>query len=155
MNSAVSALPSPLSVILCGRSVKIAQEVAKHLLPEYEVIHFIQSPEVARIDIPLVLAGHAPTTASVDEIGSKDYTQTPRAVIFGRAVEPTVAQDIYAGTTGKTKHPVVWLAGEAARTNRTGQDPGAGYGVNAAQELKMALAAWKDKGGNSDEFVLY
>ncbi|ETS79259.1 hypothetical protein PFICI_09112 [Pestalotiopsis fici W106-1] len=69
-------------VILCGRTEAIGTGVVADLKPEYEVIHFVMSPESGIIQIPAILKGEQSVPAD-SELGSKDYSRPVAAVILG------------------------------------------------------------------------
>ncbi|KAK0703082.1 hypothetical protein B0T26DRAFT_876229 [Lasiosphaeria miniovina] len=70
-------------VILCGRTERIGEGVIALLKPEFEVIHFILSPEAGAVEIPAIFRGEQPPPPSGTALGSKDYSQPPVAVILG------------------------------------------------------------------------
>ncbi|KAF2128402.1 hypothetical protein P153DRAFT_367553 [Dothidotthia symphoricarpi CBS 119687] len=71
-----------IPIIVCGRNPKIAARVRQTLLPEYDVIHIILTPEAGAKDIPLLLSGKTPPETSSNH-GSQNYTQPPIAVAVG------------------------------------------------------------------------
>ncbi|KAH9883817.1 hypothetical protein F4778DRAFT_788282 [Xylariomycetidae sp. FL2044] len=71
-----------IPIVLCGKFEEMGKLFKDAVEPDFEVIHFISSPEQGQADIPLLLSGStAPTTPS--PVGTGDYTQPPRAVVVG------------------------------------------------------------------------
>ncbi|KAJ5516543.1 hypothetical protein N7527_008103 [Penicillium freii] len=52
----------------------MGKSISQHVLPEYEVIHFILSYEAAEAELPHLLVGRDPQSRSPNEIGP-DYAQ--------------------------------------------------------------------------------
>ncbi|OJJ02088.1 hypothetical protein ASPVEDRAFT_150790 [Aspergillus versicolor CBS 583.65] len=114
-----------IPVILCGRTAAVGRPVSQLLRPDYEVIHFITSPEGAHADLPLLLAGRDPQSTAPNDIGTHNYTQPPRAVIFGRGFTPDFVQELKKAYADRSQEPVAWVAGDPAKVP-TGI-PGPGY----------------------------
>lgn len=49
--------PNMTPLIVCGKSAEVAKLVRKYLLPEYDAIHIIRTPEAGHKEIPLLLSG--------------------------------------------------------------------------------------------------
>jgi hypothetical protein len=74
--------PNMTPLIVCGKSAEVAKLVRKYLLPEYDAIHIIRTPEAGHKEIPLLLSGkRLENTAS--NLGSQNYAQLPQAVVAG------------------------------------------------------------------------
>ncbi|ORY57755.1 uncharacterized protein BCR38DRAFT_413671 [Pseudomassariella vexata] len=69
-------------IILCGKFEQVGQVVKNTIQPEFEVVHFISSPESGQTTIPLLVKGEAPTNSS-DNIGSRNYAVASKAVVVG------------------------------------------------------------------------
>ncbi|RGP71955.1 hypothetical protein FSPOR_3070 [Fusarium sporotrichioides] len=80
--------PTPIPIILCGKTEFIGQRVIEALKPEIEVVHFILPGESGKVIIPELLRGNPPPShPDVSAIGSGNYTQVPEAVVLGGAFE--------------------------------------------------------------------
>ncbi|KAJ6190238.1 hypothetical protein N7519_000259 [Penicillium mononematosum] len=89
----------------------MGKSISQHLLPEYEVIHFMLSYEAAEAELPYLLAGREPQSQSPNEIGTHDYSRPPRAVIFGRGYGPQQVEELKKKFAGIAKEPVAWVRG--------------------------------------------
>ncbi|KAG2412146.1 hypothetical protein HFD88_009702 [Aspergillus terreus] len=149
------SLPTPLRVVLCGRTPSIGKTVATHLLPEYEVIHFIQTIETAKADIPRLLSGQSPQipTPNITTTATLDYSQPPRAVIFGRGYEPYEVEDVRRACAGRSAQPVAWVLGDPAQAPPGW--PGPGYAAQVAEKVKGVLDGWRAGGGRTEEVFMY
>ncbi|KAL4981227.1 hypothetical protein BDW66DRAFT_4786 [Aspergillus desertorum] len=147
-------MPESIPVVLCGRRVEVGQPVSDFLRPEYEVIHFIASPEALHAELPLLLSGQDPqsVTTSPNEVGTHDYSRPPRAVVFGRGFALDLVQELKEAYQSYSKEPVAWVAGDPA-TAPTGPPP-PGYAEAAAKTVKNVLAAWREQGGGN-AFLVY
>lgn len=117
------------------------------------VIHFIQSFEAAKAELPLLLAGRDPQVSEVNDVGTHNYSQPPRAVLLGRAFEEEQVEDLRKACSGAALAPVAWLLGDPAKLP-TGP-PGPDYAVHVANDCKDVLAKWKDEGGVRDDIILF
>ncbi|KAL4949758.1 hypothetical protein BDW69DRAFT_188019 [Aspergillus filifer] len=142
----------PIPVILCGRTHSIGKTVTDALKPEYEVIHFVTSLEAAQADLPLLLAGRNPQTTS-SEVGTRNYSQPPRGVIFGRGYSPDVIQELKNSCASFYREPVAWLAGDQAKLATF--SVGGGYADEAAKSTKGVLDTWMKSAASEDAFLLY
>ncbi|KAK9365346.1 hypothetical protein V1509DRAFT_642781 [Lipomyces kononenkoae] len=146
------SLPNPIPVILCGKTTAIGKPVSEFLLPEYEVIHFIQSYEAAQSEIPQVLAGHDPQTRT--PIGTHNYSRPARAVILGRAFTPEQVEEVRKLCKGSAKDAVAWLVSDPANAPGNGP-PGPAYAAVVANDVKRVLASWINEGNQRDGIVWY
>ncbi|KAJ5671824.1 hypothetical protein N7507_000951 [Penicillium longicatenatum] len=152
----MSNLPNPLPVVLCGLSTKIGKPVAEAMLPEFEVIHFIQTNDAALAEIPHLLAGRDPQSPHNNGVGSGNYTQPARAVIFGRGFSRSDVETFRAACEGVNQEPVVWVVGDPAKQPPAdAPPPGEGYAKIAAQGTKDIIIKWKEDGAIKDEVILY
>ncbi|KAH7251091.1 hypothetical protein BKA59DRAFT_124438 [Fusarium tricinctum] len=80
--------PTPIPIVLCGKTEFIGQRVIEALKPDIEVVHFILPGESGKAITPDLLSGKAPSShPDSSAIGSGNYEQIPRAVVFGGAFE--------------------------------------------------------------------
>ncbi|KAL6406809.1 hypothetical protein AUP68_09615 [Ilyonectria robusta] len=77
-------MTNPTPIILCGKTEQIGKGVIEGLKPEYEVVHFVLSPEAGAKEIPQVLQGIMPEVKSSD-IGSGNLDRGVKAVVLGAA----------------------------------------------------------------------
>ncbi|KAK8149211.1 hypothetical protein G3M48_007861 [Beauveria asiatica] len=80
--SASSMTAKAIPVIVCGRRETIGESVAAGLKPEYELVHFVKTPEAGVKDLPLVLKGIPPETAA-SGVGTGNIADGAKAVILG------------------------------------------------------------------------
>ncbi|KAL4897142.1 hypothetical protein BDV59DRAFT_85221 [Aspergillus ambiguus] len=146
-------LPSPLRVVLCGRMAAVGKPVAAGLLPDYEVIHFIQSVDAAIAELPHLLAGRDPQAASPNDVGTHDYSQPARAVIFGRGYQRSEVEEIRRRCAGSASQPIAWVIGDPANAP-TGLPP-PGYAQKTGQTIKDTLDRWRADGGVREEIYVY
>ncbi|RHZ56293.1 uncharacterized protein CDV56_108093 [Aspergillus thermomutatus] len=133
----MSSSTQPMPVVTCGRRTAIGKPISQFLLPEYEVIHFLQSYEAAEAELPHLLAGRDPQSQNPNDVGTHDYSRSPRAVIFGRGFESEQVEELKKKVAGIAKEPVAWVAGNPADFP-TGP-PGPDYPQKAAADIKKVL----------------
>ncbi|CAJ2503547.1 Uu.00g109410.m01.CDS01 [Anthostomella pinea] len=149
------ALSEPIPVVLIGRSIEMGKPVSELLLPEYEVIRFIQSFESAQSELPHLLAGHQPPTPGTNAVGTEDYSRgAPRIVILGRFFLPEQAEQLRSATTGTNADPVAWIVGDPAKTP-PGNGPPPGFEKVIARTVKEAIRGWRDGGAKENGVVLF
>ncbi|KAL6230357.1 hypothetical protein BDW75DRAFT_222934 [Aspergillus navahoensis] len=143
-----------IPVVLCGRRVEVGKPVSDSLGPEYEVIHFIASPEAVHTELPLLLAGQDPhsVATSPNEVGTHDYSRPPQAVLFGRGFALDFVQELKETYQSYSKEPVAWVAGDPATAPTDPPPPG--YAEATANTIKNVLTAWKEQGGGN-AFLVY
>ncbi|KAJ5634463.1 hypothetical protein N7528_002305 [Penicillium herquei] len=147
--------PDPIPVVLCGRSTAVGKPVSEALLPEIEVIHFIQTNEAAIAEIPQLLNGQDPNSQDND-LGTHNYTRPARAVIFGRGYDRADIDAFRADCEGITKEPVAWIVGDPAKAPAPGAPPpGPGYAGVVANLVKEAILGWIAEGAIEDEVIMY
>ncbi|KAF7719679.1 Uncharacterized protein PECH_004179 [Penicillium ucsense] len=152
----MSSPSNPLPVILCGRRVEIGKPVAEILAPEFEVIHFCMDAETAITQIPRLLKGDKPQSPDHTGIGTQNYTQVPRAVVFGRGYELSDVEAMKAAAEGYNVDPVVWIAGDPHRKSQPNEpQPGPGYAQFAAGKVKEKLMEWQNGGCAENGLVLW
>ncbi|CBF80104.1 hypothetical protein AN7786.2 [Aspergillus nidulans FGSC A4] len=143
-----------IPVILCGRRVEVGKPVSEVLRPEYEVIHFIASPEAVHAELPLLLSGQDPQPAvtSPNDVGTHDYSRPPRAVVFGRGYAPEFVQQLKERYQSYCPEPVAWVMGDPATAPTDPPPPG--YAEATANTIKNVLATWREQ-GERDAFLVY
>ncbi|KAI5924567.1 hypothetical protein F4810DRAFT_664210 [Camillea tinctor] len=151
------ALSEPVPIVLIGRTTEIGRPVAQGLLPEYEVIRFIQSFEAAKAELPYLLAGSKPpesTESATNDVGTHNYGRPARAVLFGRAFSQEQAEALKESTRGSAKDPVAWIVGDQKK-KPAGDGPPPGYANIAIKTLRGVLDQWRDEGAVKDDIILY
>jgi hypothetical protein len=173
----MSSLSSPVPVILCGRRAEIGKPVAELLVPEFEgtyntkptpaveevhkvlttlVIHFITTNEAALSDIPRLLKGEKPQSPDDSGVGTQNYSQVPRAVIFGRGYSLTEVEQFREASEGCNTNSVAWITGDPDRKPGPNEPrPGPGYAQFAADQVKEKLTAWREEGATHDGIILW
>ncbi|KAF3389077.1 hypothetical protein F1880_003724 [Penicillium rolfsii] len=152
----MSPLPKPMPFILCGRRAEIGKVVSKLLAPEFEGIHFITTNEAALTDIPRLLKGEKPESPDESGVGTQNYSQVPRAVVFGRGYSFAEVEQFRKASEGCNAKPVVWFTGDPnKKPGPNDPPPGPGYAQAAANSLKEKLIAWRDEGGIHDGISLW
>ncbi|OQE29313.1 hypothetical protein PENFLA_c004G01402 [Penicillium flavigenum] len=148
-------MSSPLPIVLCAQDAGIGKPASELLLPEFEVIHFIQSLSAAQSEIPHLLAGRDPQSPHVSNVGTKDYSRPARAIIFGRGFDLEVIEALREDVAGISQDPVLWIAGDPSRK----PPPGAVLPPNIHQLVagiaRKLLSGWVEAGAASNEVVLY
>jgi hypothetical protein len=120
------------------------------------VVHFIQTNEAALEEIPRLLAGRDPQSSDDNGVGTHEYGQPVRAVIFGRGYSLEDIEQFYKASAGSNVDPVAWIVGDPAKKpNPNGPPPGPGYAQVAADGVKAALEKWKSEGATKDGIILW
>ncbi|KAI0503226.1 hypothetical protein F5B22DRAFT_560747 [Xylaria bambusicola] len=157
-----STLPSPVPIVLIGIHTEIGRSVAEALRPDWDIVRFIQTYEAAQADLPYLLKGEAPPAAPTNSVGSGNYSQPARAVLFGRGFTQQQAETLYEQhADSATSPPVLWAAG--AEANRKPLPAGIEVPPNVDKIVvpifKGLLEDWKKKvegeGKKEGELVLY
>ncbi|KAM5361426.1 hypothetical protein ACJZ2D_013116 [Fusarium nematophilum] len=82
------AQSGPIPIIVCGKTEAMGRGIIEALKPEIEVIHFVLPGESGPAIIPAILAGHPPPShPERSSIGSGNYSEVPRAILFGGAYD--------------------------------------------------------------------
>ncbi|CAP80564.1 hypothetical protein E8E15_011028 [Penicillium rubens] len=148
-------MSSPLPIVLCALDAGIGKPASELLLPEFEVIHFIQSLSAAQSEIPHLLAGRDPQSPHVNNVGTKDYSRPARAIIFGRGFDLEDIEALRENVAGISQDPVLWIAGDPSRK----PPPGAVLPPNIHQLVagiaRKLLGGWVEAGAASNEVILY
>ncbi|KAJ5328034.1 hypothetical protein N7452_008424 [Penicillium brevicompactum] len=145
----------PLPIVVCALDDQIGKPVSELLLPEFEVVHFIQSLEAAQSEIPHILAGRNPQSAHPNNVGTKDYSRPVRAIIFGRAFELEDIEVLREKVAGTSSDPIVWIVGDPARKPPAGAVPPPNYPQLVAGVARKLLGGWLEAGAANDEIILY
>ncbi|KAJ8130484.1 hypothetical protein O1611_g3145 [Lasiodiplodia mahajangana] len=134
-------------VILCGKTEQIGQGVIDALRPEYEVCHFILTPEAGSLQVPSILRGDK-SPPSDSALGSKDYSKAPIAVILGGGYDDAGINMMMKASEGT--RPIVWL-----RPDLTKPAPPLGpeYGKALVARIKELLAQLQKEDGLNEEKV--
>ncbi|KAI9712182.1 MAG: hypothetical protein M1828_001743 [Chrysothrix sp. TS-e1954] len=131
MASARSSVP----IILCGAKVALGQESANFMKPEYEVIHFCASVEAACAEIPRLLSSEDPLPEEANEVGTHNYKEVPKAILFGRTYTDDKLQAVRDACKGKGV--ISWVVpGEPAASNETIVT---GHATKVATNMKNVL----------------
>ncbi|KAI3329514.1 hypothetical protein F4824DRAFT_506093 [Ustulina deusta] len=134
-------------LILCGKTEQIGRGVIATLEPEYDVIHFVMSPESGAIQIPAILKGDQ-SPPSHSALGSKDYSKSPVAIIMGGAFDDAGIEAMMKASEGIK--PIPWL-----RPDLTKPTPPLGpeYGKAMVARVKVLLEQLKKEGKMNEEKV--
>ncbi|KAI1771001.1 hypothetical protein F4818DRAFT_430846 [Hypoxylon cercidicola] len=134
-------------VILCGKTEEIGRGVIAFLKPEYDVIHFVMTPEAGVAQIPAILQGEqAPPSDST--LGTKDYSKPPIAVILGAAFDDAGTEVMMRAAAGI--RPVPWLRPD---TTKPAPPLGPEYGKAMVERIKELLAQLREEGKLDEEKV--
>ncbi|KAI0809958.1 hypothetical protein GGR55DRAFT_146701 [Xylaria sp. FL0064] len=134
-------------VILCGKTEQIGQGVIANLKPEYEVIHFVLTPEAGAVQIPAILQGHQ-SPPSDSALGSKDYSKTPVAVILGGGYDDADIDMIMKASKGIK--PIPWLRPDLSKP---APPLGPEYGKAMVARVKDVLAQLSEDGKMDKEEI--
>ncbi|KAI1305519.1 hypothetical protein F5Y03DRAFT_395051 [Xylaria venustula] len=134
-------------LILCGKTEEIGRGVIATLKPEYDVIHFVMSPDGGAVQIPAILKGEQ-SPPSESALGSKDYSKPPIAIILGGAFDDAGIETMMKASEGT--RPIPWL-----RPDLTKPAPPLGpeYGKALVARIKVLLAQLEKEGKLSEEKV--
>lgn len=110
-------------------------------------MHFVMTPEDGASQIPAILRGENPP-APKSELGTKDYSTAPVAVILGGGYDDAGVEQMMKASVG-TK-PVPWL-----RPDLTKPAPPLGpeYGKALVARIKELLAQLEKEGKLDEEKV--
>ncbi|KXX83074.1 hypothetical protein MMYC01_200487 [Madurella mycetomatis] len=135
-------------VILCGKTEAVGTGVIADLKPEFDVIHFVMSPEAGATQIPAILRGEQ-EVETISALGSHDYAKKPVAVIMGGGYQDDGIELMMKASAGI--HPIPWL-----RPDLTIPAPPFGtpdYGKALVQRIKVLLAQLEQDGNMHEEKV--
>lgn len=112
------------------------------------VIHFVMSPEGGKEQITAIFRGETPSSDS--ELGSKDYSQKPVAVILGGGYDDEGTAVMMEAAKGI--HPVPWLRPD---TSKPAPPLGPEYGKALVARIKNLLAEMEKDGKMKEEKVVW
>eukprot|EP01111_Echinosteliopsis_oligospora_P009291 TRINITY_DN2703_c0_g1_i1.p1 TRINITY_DN2703_c0_g1~~TRINITY_DN2703_c0_g1_i1.p1 ORF type:complete len:166 (-),score=42.17 TRINITY_DN2703_c0_g1_i1:73-570(-) len=136
-----SMTSKPVPVILCGRDKATGGPVTELIKPEIEVVRFINSTEVGKKEIPVLLAGQKVDPSTIDEVGTLNFERTPQAIIFGGAFTRENIEEMREACGGKFNVP--WLQrGPDADARSAGQK----YPEFVAKSVKAVISDLQKKG---------
>ncbi|EEA27943.1 hypothetical protein EYB25_001093 [Talaromyces marneffei] len=147
------ALSQRIPILLCGKMLSTGVQVTELLKPEFEVIQFINSFDYAKAEFGNLLAGKPPQTPSANDVGTHDYTQPLRAIMFGRGYSFDQVNELYDMFKGQAGRPIAWIVGDPEFKLPLPLPPD--YAVIATENTKMGFRRWEEAGGNKEEIVLY
>lgn len=146
-------MPSPIPVILCGKTPQIATGVKAGLQPHYEgatfiypdsspfplrfspaVIHVILSPAEGTSIIPALLRGETPPTSDSTNIGTQDYTNKAVAVVTGGGYDDAAVSEMREACKGASTVP--WLRPDLSKPT---PPLGPEYGKHMVERVKTCL----------------
>ncbi|KAI0552437.1 hypothetical protein F4679DRAFT_592439 [Xylaria curta] len=146
-------MPNPIPIILYGKSLEMGERVTTFLHPDIEVIHFIESFEYAKDNLPALLAGRSPKSPSSAHLGTHDYSKLPRAVIFGRAFDPAHVKELNQLFRGTSSASVAWIAGDPAI--KPPPYPNLDSAGKAAESAQRAFIEWEKADTGTEDIVYY
>jgi hypothetical protein len=85
----------------------ISLKITAHYLP---VIHMILTDEAGTTEIPMILDGKAPPATDPPNIGSRDYSKQPVAVLAGRGYDLDTVKTFQEACKGK--RGIRWLTAD-------------------------------------------
>ncbi|OAA69293.1 hypothetical protein LEL_10169 [Akanthomyces lecanii RCEF 1005] len=130
---AAKAIP----VIVCGRREAIGESVAAGLKPEYELVHFVKTPEAGVKDLPLVLKGREPETAT-SSVGTGNIVDGATAIILGGGYDDNDYEAMRKAVDAATlERRPVWLRNDLSVEM---PPPGPEYGKAVVVRVKNLLA---------------
>ncbi|KAJ5907546.1 hypothetical protein N7495_000228 [Penicillium taxi] len=144
----------PLPIVVCALDDQIGRPVSELLLPNIEVIHFIQSLEAAQQEIPHLLAGNDPNSPHANNVGSHNYRPV-RSIIFGRGFDLKDIEELRQKVAGIALEPVIWIAGDRNRKLPPGAQPPPNYPQIVAAVASNLLNSWIEEGASEDKIILY
>ena len=111
------------------------------------VVQFVQTVEAGKHQIPALLRGEDPGSASPN-IGSKNYERTPVAVLLGAAFDDQGIEELREAAKGTKNVP--WLRPD---TSRPMPPLGPEYGKAIVARIKCTMKELEEQGkieGNGD-----
>lgn len=121
------------------------------------VIHIILTLSAGASEIPPILQGQAPPPSGEENLGSRDYSKLPVAVITGGGYNDAMFEEMYNAAKGKGKQ-VVWLRPDM--TVQGAPPLGPDYGVYVTGRVKTCMRRLEGEGmldgwKGGDEVILY
>ncbi|KAL0941234.1 uncharacterized protein CTRU02_203997 [Colletotrichum truncatum] len=144
--------PTPIPIIICGKTEQVGSGVIEGLKPEFEVIHFVQSPDSGAAIIPAILSGKTPPShPDSSSIGTGNYTVPPRAVVLGSLFDEagftTIKNAVLADPAAKN---ILWLRND---TSKPGPPIGPGYPESVIARVREAMARLEKEGKLDGEYA--
>lgn len=112
------------------------------------MIHFVLTPEGGQEQIPAIFKGEKPSANS--ELGSKDYSEKPVAVILGAGYDDSDVHQMMEASKGI--HPIPWLRPDLSKP---APPLGPEYGKALVQRIKLLLAEMEKDGKMDEEKVVW
>ncbi|KAL8933933.1 MAG: hypothetical protein Q9211_005498 [Gyalolechia sp. 1 TL-2023] len=141
-------MTAAIPVIVCGQTPSIAQSVIAGLRPEIEVVHTVLSPAQGVAEIPVLLRGNAPSN-NTNNLGTKNYSKPPQAVILGAAFGVHLSE-MRAACKGDSKVP--WLELDQSKS---APRIGFGYGAALVERVKSTIAELEKEGKMGNDGVYF
>ncbi|KAI5456010.1 hypothetical protein BGZ63DRAFT_367878 [Mariannaea sp. PMI_226] len=137
-------MATPTPIVVCGRSEVIGGAVIEGLKPDYEVVHFIISPEAGVEELPQVLQGKLPDSRA-SSIGSGNLSNRVKAVVFGGAYDDDMISSIREAASKVAK--VAWV-----KQDKTKATPPLGpeYGKAMVSRVRASLEELQASGKLDD-----
>jgi hypothetical protein len=110
----------------------------------------ILSVEAGVSDIPLLLDGKTPPSTDPENIGTRDYSKAPVAVLVGRGYESAAIDEMREACKGK--RGINWLR---ANLDTPAPPPGPLYADHIVERVKKCLAELAEKGQLNGEGVRF
>ncbi|KPM36566.1 hypothetical protein AK830_g9984 [Neonectria ditissima] len=133
-------MASAIPIVLCGKTEQIGKGVIAGLQPEYEVVHFILSPEAGAKELPQILRGTTPEEKSSD-IGSGNLAQGVKAIVLGGAFDDEGMALMKEAATQVAKVP--WLRQDS---EKPAPPLGPEYGKAMVRRVKETLGELQGSG---------
>ncbi|KAL8909500.1 MAG: hypothetical protein Q9207_000180 [Kuettlingeria erythrocarpa] len=115
----------PIPVILCGRAAYVARSVIAGLQPEYEA---------GKSEIPSLLRGDGPPVEVAKNLGTKNYSKTPAAVLLGAGYQDADIAAMREACRDESRVP--WLRPDLSKPS---PPLGPEYGKAVVQRVKSRL----------------
>ncbi|KAK7417422.1 hypothetical protein QQX98_004541 [Neonectria punicea] len=140
-----------IPIILCGKTEQIGKGVIAGLQPEYEVVHFILTPEAGVKELPQILQGIALEEKS-SNIGSGNLDRGIKAIVLGGAFDDEGITLMKEAASQIKK--VAWLRQD---TTKPAPPLGPEYGKEMVRRVKETLGELQESGKltNGEEGVFW
>ncbi|KAF2719049.1 hypothetical protein K431DRAFT_273459 [Polychaeton citri CBS 116435] len=151
-----STSTKPIPIVLCGENPLVGKAAAQRMLPEVEVIAFISTVEEAKANISALVAGSPPPSLVDEIVGSKDYSQSPAAVVIGGAFTAETLAEIRQSVQ-HVKPGVPWLTREPNSEGRfsSPEKEGEKYGRVAAHAVNTAVMKLEGEGMSGKDWLYH
>ena len=98
------------------------------------MIHVVLSPAAGASEIPVLLEGGSPLPVDAENVGTKNYSKPPVAVILGGGYDDAGFAEMRAGSQGKSNVP--WLRNDRSKPPQPGAP---GYPEAVVERIKACL----------------